>query len=181
MGFSREVVDWYKLYLSSREFHVTVHDKFFTSADLRCVVPQGSIPGPLLFLFYVNDMPQAVDCDLFLYAVDICLLFQHKDLEWIKEELTKNFSNILDWFVDNKWSIRFGVGLKLNLFLYQNQKKENWNVGHTIWQCQNQAILKSNIFRLWVRRELVGEGYGFEIRLNKINGRLKFLYRITDI
>ena len=81
LGFSCEVVDWYKLYLSSREFHVSVHDKFFTSADLRCVVPQGSIPGPLLFLFYVNDMPQAVDCDLFLYAVDICLLFQHKDLE----------------------------------------------------------------------------------------------------
>ena len=53
-------------------------------------------------------MPQAVDCDLFLYADDTCLLFQHKDLERIKEELTKNFSNICDWFVDNKLSIHFG-------------------------------------------------------------------------
>ena len=81
LGFSREVIDWYKSYLSSRKFHVNVHDKFSTSADLRCGVPQKSILGPLLFLLYINDMPQAVDCDLFLYADDTCLLFQHKDLE----------------------------------------------------------------------------------------------------
>ena len=28
LGFSREVIDWYKSYLSSRKFHVNVHDKF---------------------------------------------------------------------------------------------------------------------------------------------------------
>ena len=39
-------------------------------------------------------MPQAVDCDLFLYADDTCLLFQHKDLERIKEELTIRTSSI---------------------------------------------------------------------------------------
>ena len=35
LGFSREVIDWYKSYLSSRKFHVNVHDKLPTSADLR--------------------------------------------------------------------------------------------------------------------------------------------------
>ena len=53
-------------------------------------------------------MPQAVDRDLFLYADDTCLLFQHKDLERMNEELTKNFSNICDWFADSKLSIHFG-------------------------------------------------------------------------
>ena len=90
LWFSREAIDWHKSYLSSRKFHVNFHNKFSTSSDLRCGVPQGSIIGPLLFLMYINDIPQAVDCDLFLYARDTCLLFQHKDLERIKEELTKN-------------------------------------------------------------------------------------------
>ena len=80
LGLSREVIDWHKSCLSSRKFHVNVHDKFSTSTDLRCRVPQGSILGPLLFLLYVNDMPQAVDCDQFLYVDDTCLLFQHKHL-----------------------------------------------------------------------------------------------------
>ena len=94
-------------------------------------------------------MSQAVDCDLFLYADDTCLLFQHKDLERIKEELTKNFSNICDWFVDNKLSIQFGEDkTKSILFSTKNIKNKNWNSGHTIWSCQNQTILKSNIFRL---------------------------------
>ena len=63
LGFSREVIDWYKSYLSSRQSHVNTHDKVSISADLRCGVLQGSILGPLLFLLYVNDMPQDVDCD----------------------------------------------------------------------------------------------------------------------
>ena len=70
-------------------------------------------------------MPQAVDCDLFLYADDTCLLFQHKDLERIKEELTKNFSNICDWFVDNKLSIHFGEDkTKSILFSTKNRKRK---------------------------------------------------------
>ena len=43
----------------------------------------------------------AVYCDLFLYTDDTGLLFQDKDLVRIKDELTKNFSNICDWFVDS--------------------------------------------------------------------------------
>ena len=46
-------------------------------------VPQGSILGPLLFLLCVNDMKQAADCDLFLYANNSCLVYQHKDLKEI--------------------------------------------------------------------------------------------------
>ena len=36
---------------------------------------------PLLFLLYVNDMKEAVNCDLFLYADDSCLVYQHKGRE----------------------------------------------------------------------------------------------------
>ena len=51
--------------------------------SMTCGIPQGSILGSLLFLLYVNDMPQTVKCDLFLYADDTCLLFQHENLKGI--------------------------------------------------------------------------------------------------
>ena len=37
-------------------------------------IQEGSILGPLLFLLYVNDMPQAVNSELLLYADDTCLI-----------------------------------------------------------------------------------------------------------
>ena len=67
LGVSLEVIDWYKSYLSSRKFHVNV--LFWT----------------FVLSSYIIDVSQAVDCDLFLYADDTYLLFQHKDLERIKE------------------------------------------------------------------------------------------------
>ena len=91
LGFSSKVIDWFRSYLRSRKFHVNVHDKFSTTAELRYGDPQRSILGPLLFLLYVNDMPQAVDCYLFLYADVTCLLYQHKDLDRINKELTEHF------------------------------------------------------------------------------------------
>ena len=125
LGFSNEVIDWFRSYLRSRKSHVNVHDKFSTTAELRCGVPKGSILGPLLFLLYINDMPQAVDCDLFLHADNTYLLYQHKNLDQINKELTKNSCNICDWFVDNKLSIHFGEDkTKSILFSTKNKKKK---------------------------------------------------------
>ena len=91
-----------------RCFRVNIKNKYSSTAKIECGVPQGSILGPLLVFFYVHDMKQAVDCDLVLYADDSCLVYQHNDVSKIQQNLNKNFSNIYDWFVDNKRSIHFG-------------------------------------------------------------------------
>ena len=53
--------------------------------------PQGSILGPLLLLLYVNDMVYAVNCDLLLHADDTDLIFKHKDINIIEQQLNRNF------------------------------------------------------------------------------------------
>ena len=53
------------------------------------MVPQGSILGLLLFLIYVNDMPEAVK--LTLYADDSCILYQPKEEDEIEKHLNKDF------------------------------------------------------------------------------------------
>ena len=117
LEFSNEVIDWFRSYLRSRKFHVNVHDKFSTIAEL--------ILGPLLFLLYINDMSQAVGRDLFLYADDTCFIYQHNHLDRINKEPTKNFCNICDWFVDNKLSIDFGEDkTKSILFSTKSKKKK---------------------------------------------------------
>ena len=51
----------------------------------------------LFFLLYVNDMPQAVDCDLLLYADDSCLVFRDNNIDEIEKQLNKNFNSRCDW------------------------------------------------------------------------------------
>ena len=103
--------DWpccYKSYLSKYYYTAEVANWISKFTNILCGVQQGSIWRPLLFLICVNDMNQAVKCDLYLYADDSCFIFQHKKVTETKKKLTKDFSNICDWFVDNELSIHFG-------------------------------------------------------------------------
>ena len=52
-------------------------------------------------------MPQAVDCELLLYADDTCLQYQDKDITKIEIALKKNFSMLCGWFINHKLSIHF--------------------------------------------------------------------------
>ena len=45
---------------------------------------------------------QWVNCNLFLYADDTCLVFQSDNGTDIEKQLILDFENICDWFVDNK-------------------------------------------------------------------------------
>ena len=52
---------------------------------LTCGVQLGSVLGPVIFLLYVNDMSQYIDCDLLLYEDDPCLIFTGKHIRCVKE------------------------------------------------------------------------------------------------
>ena len=120
---SKKIISWFESYLSGRTFKVNIDKKFSDPGNLTCGIPQGSILGPLLFLLYVNDRSQAVKCELFLYADDTCLTFQHENVKEIEDQLNLNFSRLCDWFIDNKLSIHLGkdktksilFGTKLNI------------------------------------------------------------------
>ena len=122
MRFSENVVFWFKSYLSNRTFRVKIDKELSDEEIVKCGVPQGSILGPLLFLLYVNDMKQALDCELLLYADDSCLISQHKDVKEIENVLNRNFSNLCEWFVDNKLSVHFGED-KTKCILFSSKMK----------------------------------------------------------
>ena len=72
IGFSKHSVNWFRSYLINRTFLVNLGNIFSQLACVTSGVPQRSILSPLLFI-YINEMSQAVKCNLFLYADDTCL------------------------------------------------------------------------------------------------------------
>ena len=108
LGFSKPTIEWFRSYLTNRLFSINVGNEFSSPGKFSCGVPQGSILGPLLFLLYVSDMPQAVSCELLLYADDTCLICTRKDIKTVKDQLNKDFNSLCECFIDNKLSIHFG-------------------------------------------------------------------------
>ena len=75
-------------------------------------------------------MIQAVNGDLLLYDDDSG---QQKDNDIIEYQLNKNFSNICDWFVDNKLSIHFGEDKTKSIFfatLNKCMKRRKLNISY---------------------------------------------------
>ena len=120
-GFEKPGIKWFKSYLSNRKFFVSIEGVFSEEGLLTCGVPQGSILGPLLFLIYINDLPQSLsETASNLYAGDTCIYYQHRDIQKIENVLNKEFSSLCEWFIDNKLSIHFGEDKKSNSF-YEKQ------------------------------------------------------------
>ena len=72
---------------------ISMENAYLDKASITRGVTQGSILGPLFFLIYINDMPQAADSKLLLNADDTYLFFQYKDIKTIEEHLKLRFFN----------------------------------------------------------------------------------------
>ena len=85
LGFSKNVIAWFKSYLSERKFKMNINSSYSRPSNLINGVPQRSILAPLPFLVYINDLPQAVVSDSLLYADDNCIVFQHNNVTAIEK------------------------------------------------------------------------------------------------
>ena len=177
LGFSNSTVAWFNSYLTNRSFIVNVRKEYSSPGKLSCGVPQGSILGPLLFLQYVNDMPQALNSELLLYEDDTSLIYMGKDTKTIEEQLNMDFNSLCKWFIDNKLSIHSGeekttsvlFGTKGHL---KNQTDLNIKYGDIKTKQHNNVTYLGCI----PDNNLSGESMATKV-LGLVNGRWNFLYR----
>ena len=72
-GVTGLALDWFRSYLGSRNFHVSIRGELSAAIALICGVPQGSLLGPVLFLLYIEelqDIARPYGLSIKLYADD---------------------------------------------------------------------------------------------------------------
>jgi len=108
-------------YLSNRKQYVQFHDSNSKYLPITCGVPQGSILGPILFLLYVNDLPNVSSATIpILFADDTNLFFKGKSFTDIYELINSELSKIYEWILCNKLSLNIA---KTNFMIFKPRNK----------------------------------------------------------
>ena len=95
MGVDQAAIKWFLLYLSGRTQGCNVNGKLSSARTLSCGMPQGSILGPLLFLIYINDLPNSLRGAIpRMFADDTNLMLSAKTLTELKLALTPELNTL---------------------------------------------------------------------------------------
>ena len=105
-GMEDDELLFFSSYLRDRTQCCSVNGHQSTLKKVTCGVPQGSILGPLLFIIYMNDLPDCVkDVNVTTYVDDTSLDKAIRRSHELKEELVPAFAKVREWLKINKLSL----------------------------------------------------------------------------
>ena len=137
-GIKGDALGWITSFLSNRTQQVLVNDAKSGTAPVTSGIPQGSVLGPILFVLYINDLPEVVDKDsfVFLFADDTKVFRQIKSDE-DRSVLQKDIQNLLNW--SDKWLLKFHPDKCLCMGIGYSEETEN-----TFYNMNGQLLSMTN-------------------------------------
>ena len=69
-GISPSILRWIEGFLTGRKQLVCVNGSMSKWADVSSGIPQGSVLGAILFVIYINDLPNKIKSDIYMFADD---------------------------------------------------------------------------------------------------------------
>ena len=120
-GIRGHALEWINNYLTDRTQYVVYNNGTSHHGTVSMGVPQGSILGPLLFLIYINDLPNVSNVLFYLlFADDTNIFISGQNIDSMCEQLNLALSSISQWFISNKLLLNV---TKTNLMVFTTKNK----------------------------------------------------------
>ena len=105
-GIDRNTLPWFESYLLNRQQHCSINGHISKDRNLSVGVPQGTLLGPLLFLIYINDLPNSIGLGHSrMYADDTSISFAAQTKHELQTLINRELSNVNIWLKSNKLSL----------------------------------------------------------------------------
>ena len=131
-GIHSNVLGWVQSFLSDRKQKVVINGTFSDEANVTSGIPQGSVLGPLLFVLYINDLPNGLRSTAKLFADDT-KLFNRSDTTNGPIDLQRDLDELQDWSA--RWLLKFhpqkccvvriGNGPENDYFMQEKRENED--------------------------------------------------------
>ena len=120
-GIRGPALSWFQSYLTGRKQFVHLNGIDSEINDITCGVPQGSVLGPILFLLYINDLPNISDkLKFFLFADDTNIYYESNDLDKLEATINKELTKLYEWLCINRLSLNIS---KTNFVIFHAKNK----------------------------------------------------------
>ena len=129
-GIEQESLKWFQSYLDDRKQVCCVNGHMSNSRSVSCGVPQGSNLGPLLFLIYINDLPNCLStASPRMFADDTNVSLASSTLHELENVLNQDLQNLNIWLKVNKLSLNIA---KTEYMIIGSRQRLNVNVDGSI-------------------------------------------------
>ena len=99
-------IKWFESYLIRRSQRCSLAGQLSNAAAVSCGIPQGSNLGPLLFLVYINDLPNFLRLiSPKMFADDTNITFAASTLTDLEKGLNSELRSLDIWLISNKLSL----------------------------------------------------------------------------
>lgn len=125
MGIAGDLLNWLKSFLAGRSQSVKIEGKTSAWKPVSSGVPQGSVIGPLLFVIFINDMPDEVKHNICKLFADDCKLYGTVEEDGA-EKLQNDLRNLEAW--SNQWQLPFNTSKCKSLHLGPKNHCNSYNL-----------------------------------------------------